>query len=68
MCRLGNGGVKVIEAASEVAPWTGVPGGALSRQGEAEAFLNLLRPRSVEVLEHAVEAMIDKSHYKVEAI
>ena len=41
---LGKGGVKVTEAAREVAPWTGVPGGALSRQGEAEAVLNLLRP------------------------
>ena len=55
---LGKGGVKVTEAVREVAPWTGVPGGALSRQGEAEAVLNLLRPRRVEVLEHAVaEAM-----------
>ena len=46
---LGKGGVKVTEAAREVAPWTGVPGGALSRQGEAEAVLNLLRPEKRKI-------------------
>ena len=58
-----TGGVNVTEAAREVAPWTGVPGGALSRQGEAEAVLNLLNLRS-EVLEHDVEAILMSHHKK----
>ena len=55
--------MNVTEAAKEVAPWTGVPGGALSRQGEAEAVLNLLNLRS-EVLEHDVEAILMSHHKK----
>ena len=55
--------MNVTEAAREVAPWTGVPGGTLSRQGEAEAVLNLLNLRS-EVLEHDVEAILMSHHKK----
>ena len=60
-----KGGVKVTEAANEVTPWTGVPGGALSLQGEAEADLHLLNLKR-EALEHAVEAILSH-HEAIEA-
>ena len=67
MDRRCNGGVKVTEAANDVAPWTGVPGGALNpggcRQGDEDDGLNLLKFRREDVvLEHDVEA-ISKSHF-----